>query len=584
MAFDKSFIESIRDRISIVDVISKYVPLTRKGKENWGCCPFHSEKTASFSVSEEKNFYHCFGCGAHGDVITFIMQTQHLSFIEAIEKLCHDAGIPIPAMTSEQRRMDKESHALYEVLKMAADFYKEQLYSEEGKVGLEYLKSRQLSDEMIANFHLCYAPAGNKLVQYLKSKDVPLKIILDAGLARMSERTHTPYDYFRERVLFPITDSRGRIIAFGGRIMVKDDNLPKYLNSPESLVFSKGKNLYGLAQARAEAIEKKQVIATEGYMDTISLHQFGFKYAVAPLGTAITEMQIELLWKMATEPILCFDSDTAGRKAGIRAALRVLPILKPGYSLKFCLIEGAKDPDEFLHAFGHDKFQEMLDTKSISLSDILWMYFTSEREVKTPEQRAGLEADIKKEFARIKSESIRKFYLDDFGKRMKRQFASISGGVKVLLPKANPENSNEKMILAFSIAYPNLFLKFLESGRKIELSHPVYKKIFKDVMAEVSVNPHTRETLLKFLNDKGYNPQILLKFELESLAKRPDDAVKILDERILRLDLENLNQELKELNLKVFSVSSDDVIKVRNQIQAVKDEIQRVTNKLEEVS
>ncbi len=583
MAFDKAFIESVRDRISIVDVISRYVPLTRKGKENWGCCPFHKEKTASFSVSEEKNFYHCFGCGAHGDVITFIMQTQHMSFIEAIEKLCQDAGIPIPATTADQRKRDKESHELYEVLKMAADFYKEQLYTEEGKVGLDYLKSRQLSDEMIANFHLCYAPNGNKLIQYFKSKNVPLKLLLDAGLVRMSERSHTPYDYFRERVLFPITDSRGRIIAFGGRIMVKDDNLPKYLNSPESLIFSKGKNLYGLAQARADVIEKKQIIATEGYMDTISLHQFGFKTAVAPLGTAITEAQIELLWKMAPEPILCFDSDTAGRKAGIRAALRVLPILKPGYSLRFCLIEGAKDPDEFLHAFGHDKFQEMLDTKCISLSDILWMYFTSEREVKTPEQRAGLDADIKREFLRIKSESIRKFYLDEFSKRMKKQFFKITNEKRVVIPKANPENSNEKMILAFSIAYPILFSKFLESGKKIELSHPVYKKIFNDVISEVSVNPHTRETILKFLNDKGYNPQVLLKFELESLIKRPDDASKILDEKILRFDLENLNNELKELNLKVFSVSGDEVIKVQNQIQAVKDEMQRITNKLEEI-
>ena len=584
MAFDKAFIESVRDRISIVDVISRYVPLTRKGKENWGCCPFHTEKTASFSVNEEKNFYHCFGCGAHGDVITFLMQTQHLTFIEAIEKLCQDAGIPIPAATAEQRRRDKESHKLYEVLKMAADFYKEQLYTEEGKVGLDYLKSRQLSDEMIANFHLCYAPAGNKLIQHLKAKGVPLKVILDAGLARMSERTHTPYDYFRERVLFPITDSRGRIIAFGGRIMVKDDNLPKYLNSPESLVFSKGRNLYGLAQARAEAIEKKRIITTEGYMDTITLHQFGFKYAVAPLGTAITEMQIELLWKMTTEPILCFDSDTAGRKAGIRAALRVLPILKPGYSLKFCLIEGAKDPDEFLHAFGHDKFQEMLDTKCISLSDILWMYFTSEREVKTPEQRAGLEAEIQKEFSRIKSESIRKFYLDEFASRMRKQFSRVMNEKKVVLPKANPENSNEKMILAFSIAYPNLFSKFLESGKKIELSHPVYKKIFNDVISEVSVNPHTRETILKYLNDKGYNPQVLLKFELESLIKRPNDATKILDEKVLRFDLENLNNELKRLNTEVFSVPKDEVLKVQNQIQAVKDEIQRITEKLEEVS
>lgn len=581
MAFDKAFIEYLRDRISIVDVISRYVPLNRKGKENWGCCPFHNEKTASFSVNEDKNFYHCFGCGAHGDVITFIMQTQHLSFIEAIEKLCNDAGIPIPTATKEQRQRDKDAHDLYEVLKLATDFYKEQLYTEEGKKALEYLKKRGLSDEMIANFHLCYAPQGNKLLKFLNEKQIPLNLILKAGLARMSERTNTPYDYFRDRVLFPITDSKGRIIAFGGRVM--DDSLPKYLNSPESLVFSKGRNLYGLAQARVEAIEKRQVIATEGYMDTISLHKFGFRNAVAPLGTAITEQQIELLWKLAPEPTLCFDSDTAGRKAGIRAALRVLPILKPGYSLKFCLIEGAKDPDEFLHAFGHDKFQEMLDTKSISLSDILWMYFTADRTVNTPEQRAGLDNDIQKELSRIKSESIRKFYLSEFATRMKKEFFKVSVQKKVVIPKANPENSNEKMILAFSITYPNLFSKFLESGKRIELTHSLYKKMFNEVIAEVSVNPHTRETILKHLNDKGFNPQVLLKFEIDALIAKPDVASKILDEKVLRLDLENLNNELKELNLQIFSVPADEVPKMQEKIQFVKDEIQKIIEKLEEV-
>lgn len=320
-------------------------------------------------------------------------------------------------------------------------------------------------------------------------------------------------------------------------------------------------------------------------MDTISLHQFGFRMAVAPLGTAITEMQIELLWKLASEPTLCFDSDGAGRKAGIRAALRVLPILKPGYSLKFCLIEGAKDPDEFLHAYGHDKFQEMLDTKCISLSDILWMYFTSEREVKTPEQRAGLEQDISRELSRIKSESIRKFYLEEFTNRMRREFTiKPSKAPQKVLPKANPENLNEKMILAFSIAYPNLFAKFLETGKRLELTHPLYKKMFDAVVAEVSITPHTRETILRFLNGKGFNPQVLLKFELKSLIDNPADASKLLDERVMRYDLERLNNELRELNARLFSVSGDDLTHLQEQISIVKDEINKLTLKLEDVS
>lgn len=581
MNIDKAFIENLRDRISIVDTISKYIPLTRKGKEHWGCCPFHHEKTASFSVSDDKNFYHCFGCGAHGDIITFFMQHLHLSFIESIEKICQDNGIEMPKSTPEQRARDKQSHDLYEVLKLAADFYKECLYSDEGKEGLEYLRKRGLSDEMIANFHLCYAPNGNKLIRYLENKHIPIKQILNSGLARISERNGAPYDYFRNRVLFPITDSRGRIIAFGGRVM--DDSLPKYLNSPESMIFSKGRNLYGLAQARVEAIEKNQVIATEGYMDTISLHKFGFKTAVAPLGTAITEMQIELLWRLSSEPILCFDSDTAGRKAGIRAALRVLPILRPGKSLKFCLIEGAKDPDEFLHSFGHDKFQEMLDTKCISLSDILWLYFTSDKTIQTPEQRAGLSEEIKKELSHIKNEAVRKFYTEDFNSRMRREFSKIKSAPPVAKVKANPENPNEKMILAFAITYPSLFFKFLEEGKKITLNNSVYKKIFNAVISELSVNPHTRETIMKFLEEKGFKPQILLKFEIDSLIKKPDTAENIMREKILLLHKENLQAEKTNLTKQALSETTEDISKIQSEIQNINAEIEDINKQLEEL-
>jgi DNA primase len=581
MSIDKRFIENLRDRISIVDVVSKYIPLTRKGKQHWGCCPFHNEKTASFSVVEDKSFYHCFGCGAHGDIITFTMERAHLSFIEAIEQLCHDHGIEIPKSTPEQRAKDKQSHDMYEVLKLATDFYKEALYSEEGKEALDYLRRRGLSDEMISNFHLCYAPNGNKLLKYLENKHIPIKQILNAGLARISEKTKTPYDYFRNRVLFPITDAKGRVIAFGGRVM--DDSLPKYLNSPESIIFSKGRNLYGLAQARVDAIEKNQVIATEGYMDTISLHKFGFKTAVAPLGTAITEMQIELLWKLANEPILCFDSDTAGRKAGIRAALRVLPILRPGKSLRFCLIEGAKDPDEFLHAFGHDKFQNLLDTKSISLSEILWLYFTSDKIIETPEQRAGLDMEIKKEFARIKDENVRKFYLSDFETRMKKQFSKVIARPKITKPNANPESPNEKMILAFAIAYPSLFFKFLEEGKKIILNNPVYKKIFTLILSEISINPHTRETMLKYLESKGFNPLVMLKFEIDTLVRKPDSAENIIREKILLLNKENLLTEKSELTKIALCAEDSEIPALQEKIQNINMEIENVNKMLEEL-
>lgn len=580
MNIDRNFIENLRDRISIIDLISKYIPLTRKGKESWGVCPFHGEKTASFSVVDERNFYHCFGCGAHGDIITFTMQYQHLSFIEAIEKICHDYGIEMPKATAEQRAKDKESHDLYEVLKLSSDFYKESLYSEEGKEGLEYLKKRGLSENLILNFQLGYAPNGNKLLKYLENKHIPKDLILKAGLARISENTKTAYDYFRNRVMFPITDTKGRIIAFGGRVM--DDSQPKYLNSPESMIFSKGRNLYGLAQARIEAIEKKEVIATEGYMDTITLHQFGFKTAVAPLGTAITEMQIELLWKLTDEPTLCFDSDTAGRKAGIRAALRVLPILKPSKSLKFCLIEGAKDPDEFLHTFGHDKFKEMLEKKSINLSSILWQYFTSEKNIETPEQKSGLEEMINKELSRIKNETVRKFYIEDFKRRI-GNIKTSKRGENITKPKANPENANERMILAFAITYPSLFFKFLEEGKKIELKNKLYKKIYEIVLKELSVNPHTRDTLKKVLEDNHFNPTLLLKFEIESLESKPDRAENIIKEKLLQMNKENLQEEKIELTKKALNEEIEDIEFFQKRIKEINEEIERIDKEIEEL-
>ncbi|MDR1476687.1 MAG: DNA primase, partial [Rickettsiales bacterium] len=411
MAIDKDFLDTLRDRLSIVDAISKYVPLKRSGKEHWGVCPFHGEKTASFSVNEDKRFYHCFGCGAHGDIIGFTMQFLHMTFIEAVEKLAAEAGLEMPQSTPEQRDRDRQSHDMHEILALACAFYRQELYADSGKVALAYLRKRGLSDEIISGFRLGYAPAGNRLLKFLENKHVPPARLLDAGLARKSDRDGSIYDYFRDRVLFPITDSRGRVVAFGGRVM--DDSQPKYLNSPESLVFQKGRSLYALSQARLAAADKNEVIACEGYMDAIALHKFGFTNAVAPLGTAITETQIELLWKLADEPILCFDSDEAGRRAGVRAALRSLPMLRPGKSLRFCLIEGAKDPDEYLHSFGGEKFRAMLDSAR-TLSDILWLYFTSGRAIVTPEARAGLSDEIAREFSRIKNETVRKFYMDDF--------------------------------------------------------------------------------------------------------------------------------------------------------------------------
>jgi DNA primase len=334
-----------------------------------------------------------------------------------------------------------------------------------------------------------------------------------------------------------------------------------------------------MSQARAHVGKDNPIIVCEGYMDTIALHKFGFRTAVAPLGTAFTESQMEILWRMDDEPILCFDGDAAGRNAGIRAALRALPALKPGKSLRFCLIDSnmAKDPDEFLHSFGHDKFKEQLD-RALPLADILWSYFTSGRTIATPEQRAGLEKDISFETARIKDESVRKFYEDELKRRARESFKSAPAR-KAPTPRANPENSNERMVLAFAITYPSLFLKFLEGGGRIELKNPALKKIFDSAAAEIAARPHPRETMLEFLHAKGFIPENMLKFEIKSLIDRPNTAELVIREKILLLERANVEAEIKNLTAEAIAGKGDQDAAARK-ISALKSEAEAISEKL----
>ena len=585
MSINREFLEQVRTRISIVQLVGRSLPLTRKGMNHWACCPFHGEKTPSFSVNENKGYYHCFGCGAHGDIITFMMQTQHLSFIEAVERLAQDAGLEMPKTTPEERERNKLSHDMHEIVALACDFFQKTLREPEGAAGLEYLQKRRLSEDLIANFRLGFAPNSpygeTRLTRHLENKGIAREKIIAAGLAKKSDRDGGLYDYFRNRIIFPIMDSRGRPIAFGGRVM--DNSEPKYLNSPETPIFFKGRALYGLCQARENITQNAPPIATEGYMDAIAFHKFGFNTALAPLGTAITADQILTMWKLHDEPILCFDSDTAGRNAGVRAALRTLSILKPGKSLKFCLIEGAKDPDEFLHAFGADRMKELLVNKSISLSDILWGYFTSTRTIKTPEQRAGLEATIKKELSQIKDEDVRKFYMEDFRQRAHQSFSEVRRMAPLATPKANPENPNERMILAFAICYPVQFAKYIEKGASIEIKNKRLKAIFDIVKGEAAIRSHTRETMLALLHEQNLKPESMLSFEMESIVGKPDTAKKILDERILMLSRDNMAAELKELNTNILSVAPGVVPEMQAKIRAISDELSRINDELEKL-
>jgi DNA primase len=424
MAFSPSFLDEIRSRVSLVSVIGRRVRLVKKGREHSGLCPFHNEKTPSFTVNEDKGFYHCFGCGAHGDVITFEMQTHRLSFPEAVERLAAEAGLEVPLQAPEEREQAKRASSLYDVMEKACAFFERSLQSPLGHVALDYLQRRGLDDQTIARFRLGFAPESRSALRLaLKQADLPESLAVEAGMLIAPEPSdrneREPFDRFRGRVMFPITDRRGRIIAFGGRIL--GDGQPKYLNSPDTPLFHKGSILYGLAQAREPAAEAGTVIVCEGYMDVIALNRAGFAHAVAPLGTALTEQQIELLWRMAAEPIVCLDGDAAGQRAAAKAAERALPLLKPGLSLRFATVPSPEDPDSLIRTQGRQAMQQVLEDAS-PLSDVLWRQELAKHPIDTPERRAALDHDLMEKVSLIEDRAVQEQYRSFFRSRLWETF------------------------------------------------------------------------------------------------------------------------------------------------------------------
>ncbi|MFL2771923.1 MAG: DNA primase [Rhodospirillaceae bacterium] len=390
MSFSTEFLDAIRARIPVSAVVSKSVKLDKRGKEFIGLSPFTSEKTPSFTVNDQKGFYHCFSSGEHGDIFTFLMKTQNLSFPEVVERLADEAGVEVPRSSPEEARRSQKRASMLEAVESATQFYEKKLRSPEGNRAYSYLRDRGLSDQTIKNYRLGYSPPGNVLKVALASQSIPEEVAIEACLLNEAEEGRPSSDFFRDRVMFPILDIRGRPVAFGGRVL--GDGKPKYLNSRDTPLFHKGDIVYGFSQARAAASEKAEIIVTEGYMDVIALAQAGIANAVAPLGTALTEKQIALLWRIAQEPILCFDGDVAGRTAALRAADRCLPMLEPGRSLRFALLPAGQDPDDLIKAHGYDAIRQVLD-EAISLFEVIWRRLIAGRRIDTPERRAALEKE-----------------------------------------------------------------------------------------------------------------------------------------------------------------------------------------------
>ncbi len=422
MRFTPQFLEELRARLPVSEVVGRRVKLKRAGKEWKGLSPFKQEKTPSFTVNDQKGFYHCFASGKHGNIFDFIMETEGLGFIEAVEAAASQAGMPIPAASPDAARQEQRRRTLYDVMDLAAKFFSDTLASRLGAKARGYLADRSIQPATQLQFRMGYAPGERfALKEHLGGLGVSVEDMIETGLLIAGEDIPVPYDRFRDRVMFPITDARNRIIAFGGRALEKD--VPaKYLNSPETPLFHKGHNLYNIFAARQAAHDGASLIVAEGYVDVIALVTAGFPGAVAPLGTALTDDQLALLWKMADEPILCFDGDSAGQRAALRAADLALPHLKPGKSLRFALLPEGQDPDDLARTGGRGAVEDVIAAAK-PLADMVWSREVEGGSFATPERRAALEARVGELTNAIRDETVRRYYRQDFGERLRRAFA-----------------------------------------------------------------------------------------------------------------------------------------------------------------
>ena len=429
MRFTPEFLDELRARLPVSEVVGRRVKLKKAGREWKGLSPFQQEKTPSFFVNDQKQAWFDFSSGKNGNIFDFLVQAEGLSFPEAVERLAGMAGMALPAVTPDAARQDQRRKTLYDVMDLAAKFFADTLASRFGAKARGYLADRAISPATQLQFRIGYAPGGPgerfALKEYLGGQGISTEDMVEAGLLIGGDDIPVPYDRFRDRVMFPITDIRNRVIAFGGRALEKD--VPaKYLNSPETPLFHKGDNLYNLSSARQATHNGAPLIVVEGYVDVIAMVTSGFSGAVAPLGTALTENQLALIWKMADEPILCFDGDRAGQKAAYRAADLALPHLKPGKSLRFALLPEGQDPDDLARSGGRAAIEEVIGAAR-GLADMLWSREIEGGSFATPERRAALEARIGELSNGIRDEVVRRYYRQDLAERLQRTFAPEGG-------------------------------------------------------------------------------------------------------------------------------------------------------------
>ena len=526
--------DEIRNRLSLSEVIGKRITIARAGREYKACCPFHKEKTPSFTINDDKQFYHCFGCGAHGDVIGFVMQYDNLSFIDAVEKLSAEAGLQMPKPDPEAVKKAEKAKGLHELMDEATHWMQEQAEAPENTDVLEYLEKRGMNADIRSQFRIGYTPNdGQALRKHLAAKGFNDAQMLEAGLLKESNKGKEPYVFFRDRVMFPVTDRRGRVVAYGGRILPEsirpqtDPNYTpaKYMNSSDTPLFDKGRMLYGESMARQAAREGHTLIVTEGYMDVIACHKAGFKGAVAPMGTALTEDQIISLWQMMADedkqPVLCFDGDNAGRNAASRACERILPLLKPGKTARFAFLPEGEDPDSILRSKGAGALKAVLEA-SLSMFDFIWASHTAGRTFDTPESRAGLTKSLQKQIGAIADQEIQRHYRelirakisDSFFKPYKadsrRSGAQNTASAMRLRPLHSKKNRiTQNILIASVINNPAFYGAVEEEFGQFPVEEEQLNRLRQQIITILTESPDLDfEVLSSTLESKGFEKEI----------------------------------------------------------------------------
>jgi DNA primase catalytic core len=487
MRFPPSFLDEIRTRLPISAIVGRRVAWDKRksqpGKGDfWACCPFHGEKTPSFHADDRRGRYHCFGCGASGDHFTFLVEREGLSFPEAVEQLAAEAGLALPERDPDADRREAARASLYDVMEAAARFFEAALAGPDGGTARAYLRDRGLSADIQKRFRIGYAPASRSaLKEHLAGNDIGQEQMVEAGLLIAGEDIAVSFDRFRDRIIFPITDLRGRAIAFGGRALSPDAQA-KYLNSPDTPLFQKGRVLFNGQAARAAARKGGHVVVVEGYTDAIACVAAGFEATVAPLGTALTEEQLQLLWQMADEPILCFDGDEAGLRAAYRAIDTALPHLKPGKSLKFALLPQGQDPDDLIRVAGAEAFRAVLESAQ-PLVEMLWTRESEGTALDTPERQAGLEARLYLLISRIGDVNVLRRYRAHMRLRLAQSFNPYKReqprSVELEPALGSRKGPLERLILGFCVEYPFLLVDFIEHICELEYENDVHREFSK---------------------------------------------------------------------------------------------------------